>query len=136
MKKIIAILLFTLFTNSLSAQTLVVHLNSYHNYNIFNNRNYGIGYITESNFLFGYYRNSINSPSFYFGKNWQVTESLSIPIILATGYNDTKLKLILLPTLNINIYGKTNIGLGFAPTYYDNINKFGFIIHSTLQFKF
>lgn len=107
-------------TMSAQAGELLVHLGSTHHPSLtsegqpYNNRNPGIGYKSDSQWLFGAYHNSYRKTTVYAGRVWEWPVGpvrAGVVAFLATGYQD--------------VTGKWASPLGAATLYVPLSNKVG-----------
>jgi hypothetical protein len=131
-------ILLSLFVSSLvNAQTIGLHLVSWHDKPGYNNTNPGLYLKTEKGYLIGTVKNSEGNQSYYMGRvfdypiNPRVSGSLTVGVI--SGYKVSPLLPLVTPSLAIRVNPSDSIRVSYLP----KINKSGsHALHMSFERKF
>ena len=130
--------LLALFVSSLvNAQTLGIHLVSWHDKPGFNNDNPGLYLQTKEGYLIGTVKNSENAQSFYAGKVFdyvltpRVTGSLTVGVI--SGYKASPVMPLVTPSVSLHLNYTDSLRVSYLP----KVNKSGsHALHLSFERKF
>lgn len=129
MKKLIVTL--AVFTSTtLAAQTIGVHVASYHDTPGFNNDTKGLS-LQLDDLVVGTYKNSINNQSVYIAKEFKWSSSFSIYVGGVTGYHQKVMPLVL-PTYTVSL-SKVDLKLGILPNVKGVTDST--VLHMVVQYK-
>ena len=130
MKTLFALLFIFLFTSNVVAgenkNEVEIHIGSYHTNPIYNNFNYGIGYNYLFNSYFelnsGYYKNSEDGESLYFGGTCNLYNSkkfvFGVGGILATGYKGLDIAPLVALVVKYKVVDSIAIKMAFTSSRY------------------
>ena len=130
--------LLSLFVSSLAqAQTLGIHLVSWHDKPGFNNTNPGLYLKTQEGYLVGTVKNSENAQSYYAGKVFdypltrKVSGSLTVGVI--SGYKASPLLPLVTPSVSIRVNPSDSLRVSYLP----KVNKAGsHALHMSFERRF
>jgi hypothetical protein len=131
-------ILLTLFVSGLvNAQTLGLHLVSWHDKPGYNNTNPGLYLKTEKGYLLGTVKNSESTQSYYAGRvfdypiNPRVIGSLTVGII--SGYKASPILPLVTPSISVRVNFIDSIRVSYLP----KVNKHGsHALHLSLERRF
>jgi hypothetical protein len=132
------ILAFSLFASGLvNAQTLGIHLVSWHDKPGYNNDNPGLYLQTQKGYLLGTVKNSENAQSFYAGKVFdypltpRVSGSLTVGVI--SGYKASPIMPLVTPSVSVHLNYTDSLRVSYLP----RVNKSGsHALHMSFERKF
>jgi hypothetical protein len=128
---IIAALLLTNF--SCKAESMAVHLGTYHHGGkCVNGVNPGIGFRADNGFVAGVYHNSCERTSFYAGYRTEEWSRMRLNFMAATGYGDP-IKIAVFPSLRAASFGQTHLVVSGG---YDPIWSGRAIVHFSIERRF
>jgi hypothetical protein len=133
---VIAAAVMALVSDLAKADSLIIHGRSHHTVGEYNDNNPGIGYVSDRGYAVGYYRNSERSDTFYVGYKYTYSDKFSVVFAAASGYRNTPVMPIIMPTYSLNLYKDVYFNLGVAPLFDDTTKKPGILFHTMLEFRF
>jgi hypothetical protein len=117
------------------AQGLVIHGHSHHTTGDYNNANYGIGYRTSDNVIFGAYRNSEGANTAYVAYDWRVNPYFGIALGGSIGYRNAPVMPVVMPTFTLPLTNNVGLSLGVMPMYSADTRKAGLVFHTMMEIR-